>query len=66
MDIERSQGKTRGAFHGIPVVIKDNIDTADKMQTTAGSLAMVGNIASTDAFVVKKLREAGAIIYWKN
>lgn len=65
MDIERSQGKTRGALHGIPVVIKDNIDTADKMQTTAGSLAMVGNIASTDAFVVKKLREAGAIIIGK-
>jgi amidase len=65
MDKERSEGKTKGSLHGIPVVIKDNIDTADKMQTTAGSLAMVGNIASTDAFVVKKLREAGAIIIGK-
>jgi len=65
MDKERSEGKSRGPLHGIPVVIKDNIDTADKMQTTAGSLAMVGNIASYDAFVVKKLREAGAIIIGK-
>ena len=65
MDKERSEGKNRGPLHGIPVVIKDNIDTADKMQTTAGSLAMVGNIASNDAFVVKKLREAGAIIIGK-
>lgn len=65
MDNERSEGKTRGTLHGIPVVIKDNIDTADKMQTTAGSLAMVGNTASKDAFVVKKLREAGAIIIGK-
>jgi amidase len=65
MDKERSEGKTRGPLHGIPVVIKDNIDTADKMQTTAGSLAMVGNIASTDAFIVKKLRESGAIIVGK-
>jgi amidase len=65
MDKERSEGKRRGVLHGIPVVIKDNIDTADKMQTTAGSLAMVGNIASTDSFIVKKLREAGAIIIGK-
>ena len=65
MDKERSEGKTRGVLHGIPIVIKDNIDTSDKMQTTAGSLAMVGNIASSDAFIVKKLREAGAIIIGK-
>jgi amidase len=65
MDKERSKGKIRGALHGIPILIKDNIDTADKMQTTAGSLAMIGNIASYDAFVVKKLREAGAIIIGK-
>ena len=65
MDAEMKAGKTRGPLHGIPVLIKDNIDTADKMQTTAGSLAMVGNIASKDAFVVKKLREAGAIIIGK-
>ena len=65
LDKELKSGKSRGPLHGIPVLIKDNIDTADKMQTTAGSLAMVGNIASTDAFVVKKLREAGAIIIGK-
>ncbi|MFV5696547.1 amidase [Flavobacterium sp. LB3P122] len=65
MDKEMRAGKIRGPLHGIPVLIKDNIDTADKMQTTAGSLAMVGNIASKDAFVVKKLREAGAIIIGK-
>jgi amidase len=65
MDKEAKAGKSRGPLHGIPVLIKDNIDTADKMQTTAGSLAMVGNIATKDAFVVKKLREAGAIIIGK-
>jgi len=65
MDKERKEGKVRGPLHGIPVVIKDNIDTADKMQTTAGSLAMIGNIASKDAFTVKKLRDSGAIIIGK-
>jgi amidase len=65
MDNERKDGKIRGALHGIPIVIKDNIDTADKMQTTAGSLSMVGNFSSKDAFIVKKLREAGAIIIGK-
>lgn len=65
MDDERKNGKNRGALHGIPVLIKDNIDTADRMQTSAGSLAMVGNIASNDAYVVKRLREAGAIIIGK-
>jgi amidase len=65
MDKERKDGKSRGALHGILVLIKDNIDTADKMQTTAGSLAMEGNIASSDAFVVKRLRDAGAIIIGK-
>lgn len=65
MDNERKDGKNRGALHGIPVLIKDNIDTADKMQTTAGSLAMNGNIASNDAFVVKRLRDTGAIIIGK-
>jgi amidase len=52
-------------MHGIPILIKDNINTADKMQTTAGSLALLGNIASADAFIVKKLREAGAVILGK-
>ena len=65
MDKELKSGKSRGPLHGIPVLIKDNIDTADKMQTTAGSLAMAGNIALKDAFVVKKLREAGAVIIGK-
>ncbi|MCZ4222314.1 amidase [Pedobacter rhodius] len=65
MDEERKAGRTRGMMHGIPVLIKDNINTGDKMQTTAGSLALAGNIASEDAFIVKKLREAGAVIIGK-
>ncbi len=65
MDAERKSGKVRGPLHGIPVLIKDNIDTADKMMTTAGSLALLGNIASKDAFIVKKLREAGAVLLGK-
>ncbi|MBS1597904.1 MAG: amidase [Bacteroidetes bacterium] len=65
MDEERKSGKTRGPLHGIPIVIKDNINTADKMQTTAGSLALEGHIASADAFLVKKLRDAGAVIMAK-
>jgi amidase len=65
MDEERKAGKIRGPLHGIPVLIKDNINTADKMQTTAGALAMQGHIAATDAFVARRLREAGAIILGK-
>ncbi|MCF2487196.1 amidase [Dyadobacter sp. CY347] len=65
MDAERKKGRLRGPMHGIPILIKDNIDTKDKMQTTAGSIALSGNIASNDAFVVKKLREAGAVILGK-
>lgn len=65
LDEERKSGKLRSAMHGIPVLIKDNIDTADKMQTTAGSIAMEGNIAGNDAFITKKLREAGAVILGK-
>ena len=65
LDAERKQGKIRGPLHGIPILIKDNINTGDKMQTTAGALALAGNIASTDAFIVKKLREAGAVILGK-
>lgn len=65
LDRERTEGKCRGPLHGIPVMIKDNIDTADKMQTTAGSLALVGSIARQDSQVVKKLREAGAVILAK-
>lgn len=65
MDAELKNGRKRGALHGIPVLIKDNIDTADKMQTTAGAIALAGNIAKKDAFVVSKLREAGAVIIGK-
>lgn len=65
MDAERKAGKLRGPLHGIPVLIKDNIDTADKMMTTAGSLALVGHIAAKDAFIVKKLRDAGAVLLGK-
>ena len=65
MDAERKAGKIRGPLHGVPILIKDNIDTADKMQTTAGALAMEGNIASKDAFIVAQLRAAGAVILGK-
>ncbi len=65
MDEERKAGKVRGALHGIPVLIKDNIDTADKMMTTAGSLALVGHKAAKDAFIAQKLRDAGAVILGK-
>ena len=65
LDDERKAGKIRGALHGIPILIKDNIDTADRMQTTAGSLALEGHIASKDAFIVKQLRKAGALILGK-
>jgi amidase len=65
LDWERKNGKIRGALHGIPVLIKDNIDTGDKMMTTAGSLAMVGNKATQDAFIIKQLRQAGAVILGK-
>ena len=65
MDKERKNGKVRGPMHGVPILIKDNIDTGDKMHTTAGSLAIADNIAKKDAFIVKKLREAGAVIIGK-
>ncbi len=65
LDKERRQGKLRGPLHGIPVLIKDNIDTGDTMMTTAGSLALMGNKASQDAFIIKKLREAGAVLLGK-
>jgi amidase len=65
LDDERRRGKTRGPLHGIPILIKDNIDTHDQMQTTAGSLALEGHIAPCDAFIVKKLRSAGAVILGK-
>ncbi|MES2825313.1 MAG: amidase family protein [Pseudomonadota bacterium] len=64
MDSERKSGKIRGPLHGIPVVLKDNFDTFD-MQTTGGSQLLEGSIPPDDAFVVKKLRDAGAIILAK-
>jgi amidase len=65
LDRERREKGPRGPLHGIPVLIKDNIATADKMQTTAGSLALVGSRPPADAFVAKKLRDAGAVILGK-
>lgn len=65
MDAERKSGKVRGALHGIPILIKDNIDTGDQMQTTAGSLALVGSPAPDDAIIVRKLRESGAVLLGK-
>ncbi len=65
MDAERKRGHLRGPLHGIPVLIKDNINTGDKMMTTAGSLALVGNRAPEDAFIVKLLRNAGAVLLGK-
>jgi amidase len=65
LDKERAAGKVRGPLHGIPILLKDNIDTHDRMQTTAGSLALEGNFAAKDAFIVKQLRKAGALILGK-
>ena len=66
MDKERKRGKVRSMMHGIPVLIKDNIDTADKMKTTAGSLALVdAPVPARDAFIVQQLRKAGAVIIGK-
>ena len=65
LDDERANKGARGPLHGIPLVLKDNIDTADNMQTTAGSLALAGHIAQQDAFLVERLRAAGAIILAK-
>jgi amidase len=65
LDEERAKSGPRSPLHGIPVLIKDNIDTADGMQTTAGSLALVGSTPSRDAFIVERLRAAGAVILGK-
>ncbi len=65
LDQEREDGKLRGPLHGIPVLIKDNIDTGDKMMTTAGSLALDGHRAEVDAPIIKQLREAGAVLLGK-
>src|SRR5215469_6218378 len=65
LDSERKAGRTRGPLHGIPILLKDNIDTADRMHTTAGSLALLGAFARRDAGVAEKLRAAGAILLGK-
>jgi len=65
LDRERASGKVRGPLHGIPILIKDNIDSADKMSTSAGSIALADNKAAKDAFIVAKLREAGAVLLGK-
>jgi amidase len=65
LDRERSERKVRGPLHGIPILLKDNIDTGDRMTTTAGSLALEGSIAPRDAFIARQLREAGAILLGK-
>ena len=65
LDDERKAGKSRGPLHGVPILIKDNIDTGDRMRTSAGSLALADMPAPADAFVVQRLRAAGAIILGK-
>jgi amidase len=65
MDAERKAGKVRGPMHGIPILVKDNIDTGDKMMTTAGSLALEGHRAAKDAYIVQQLRAAGAVLLGK-
>ena len=65
LDQERKAGRVRGPLHGIPILLKDNIDTADKMTTTAGSLALEGSIAPQDAFIAARLRAAGAVFLGK-
>lgn len=65
LDAERRGGRVRGPLHGVPVLIKDNIDTADRMHTSAGSLALEDSIARRDAGVVARLRAAGAVIIGK-
>lgn len=65
LDVERAAGYVRSPLHGIPFMVKDNIDSADKMLTTAGSLAMTTSMPAQDATVVRQLREAGAILLGK-
>jgi amidase len=65
LDAERKKSGARGPLHGVPILIKDNVGTADKMETTAGSLALVGSRPPRDAFVAERLRAAGAVILGK-
>ncbi|MFD0589101.1 amidase family protein [Paenibacillus sp. GCM10027627] len=65
LDVERKETGSRGPLHGIPILLKDNIDTGDSMHTSAGSLALEHSIAAQDSFVAAKLREAGAVLLGK-
>lgn len=65
LDEERKNGQNRGILHGIPIMLKDNIETSDKMMTTAGSYALEGNFASENAFIVNQLKKSGALILGK-
>ena len=65
LDKELASGKSRGALHGVPILLKDNIDTHDKMHTTAGAIVLKNSIPAQDSWVAKKLREAGAVIIGK-
>ena len=65
VDEERAQGKTRGRLHGIPFIVKDNIATKDRMETTSGSWALLGSVVPRDAHVVRQLRKAGAVLLGK-
>jgi amidase len=65
LDRERAAGRTRGPLHGVPVLLKDNVDTADRMTTTAGSLALEGSVPPRDSHVAERLRAAGAVLLGK-
>lgn len=65
LDAERAAGRTRGPLHGIPILLKDNIGTADRTTTTAGSYALEGWIPARDSFVAERLRQAGAVLLGK-
>lgn len=65
LDAERKDGRVRGPLHGIPILVKDNINTRDQMMTTAGSLALQGHHAAVDAFIIAELRKAGAVLLGK-
>lgn len=65
LDAERAAGRVRGPLHGIPFLVKDNIASKDRMETTAGSFALLGSIVPRDAHVVHRLREAGALLLGK-
>lgn len=65
LDAERKAGRVRGPLHGIPILIKGNIGTLDKMTTTGGALGLAGSVPAKDAFIVQRLRSAGAVILGK-